>query len=309
MFDVAMLVADAMRDIERRDGEYLQENEISFNASFIVGGQISGEPLRLFRIYSEGNFIEAGLDTPYFQTGETKYGKPIIDRVITPFDAPCRRHEVRARVVRFDHAQQPVGGHADRPDLLRTRQPRSAEAAPVRRRRRLFHRTEPRMERRHATGISPVARAALVTGRGDRLLPHHLRTRRQPHTRALSAAVSGATSVARLAPRVRSRCAGHGKGTGQGLRGAARDFDRQPPAGRPQSLDRSSAPLLAATRGVPATVRAKNRRATLPALSRASRASRRAISVARPARDPHFVAQLHAGVGRQGATRRRGFAL
>jgi len=73
-----------MRDIERRDGQYLQENEIGFNASFIVGGQINGEPMRLFRIYAEGNFIEAGLDTPYFQTGETKYGKPIIDRVITP---------------------------------------------------------------------------------------------------------------------------------------------------------------------------------------------------------------------------------
>ena len=83
MFDVAMLVADAMRDIERRDGEYLQQNEVGFNASFIVGGQISGEPIRLFRIYAEGNFIEAGIDTPYFQTGETKYGKPIIDRVIT----------------------------------------------------------------------------------------------------------------------------------------------------------------------------------------------------------------------------------
>jgi putative proteasome-type protease len=83
MFDVAMLVADAMRDIERRDGEYLLESEISFNASFIVGGQINGEPMRLFRIYCEGNFIEAGIDTPYFQTGETKYGKPIIDRVIT----------------------------------------------------------------------------------------------------------------------------------------------------------------------------------------------------------------------------------
>src|SRR4029077_10778514 len=50
MFDVAMLVSDAMRDIERRDGEYLQDNEIGFNASFIVGGQISGEPMRLFRI-------------------------------------------------------------------------------------------------------------------------------------------------------------------------------------------------------------------------------------------------------------------
>lgn len=83
MFDVAILVADAMRDIERRDGEYMQGNEVGFNASFIVGGQINGEPLRLFRIYAEGNFIEAGADTPYFQTGETKYGKPIIDRVIT----------------------------------------------------------------------------------------------------------------------------------------------------------------------------------------------------------------------------------
>ncbi len=83
MFDVAMLVADAMRDVERRDGEYLQENEVGFNASFIVGGQVGGEPMRLFRIYAEGNFIEAGADTPYFQTGETKYGKPIIDRVIT----------------------------------------------------------------------------------------------------------------------------------------------------------------------------------------------------------------------------------
>jgi putative proteasome-type protease len=83
MFDVAMLVADAMRDIERRDGEYLQQNEVGFNASFIVGGQIRGEPPRLFRIYAEGNFIESGVDTPYIQTGETKYGKPIIDRVIT----------------------------------------------------------------------------------------------------------------------------------------------------------------------------------------------------------------------------------
>jgi putative proteasome-type protease len=83
MFDVVRLVADAMRDIEKRDGEYLKENKIRFNASFIVGGQIGGEPMRLFRIYAEGNFIEAGIDTNFFQTGETKYGKPILDRVLT----------------------------------------------------------------------------------------------------------------------------------------------------------------------------------------------------------------------------------
>ena len=83
MFEVAMLVSGAMRDIEHRDGKFLQQSEISFNASFIVGGQIHGEPLRLFRMYAEGNFIEAGIETPFLQTGETKYGKPIIDRVIT----------------------------------------------------------------------------------------------------------------------------------------------------------------------------------------------------------------------------------
>ncbi|MGZ8237114.1 MAG: peptidase [Methylobacter sp.] len=83
MFDAAMLVSDAMRDVDRRDGQHLAASAISFNASFIFGGQIAGEPPRLFRIYTQGNFIEASLETPYFQTGETKYGKPIIDRVIT----------------------------------------------------------------------------------------------------------------------------------------------------------------------------------------------------------------------------------
>jgi putative proteasome-type protease len=83
MFDAAIVVSDAMRDIDRRDGQYLAKGDVGFNASFILGGQISGEPPRLFRIYAEGNFIEAGPDTLYLQTGETKYGKPIIDWVIT----------------------------------------------------------------------------------------------------------------------------------------------------------------------------------------------------------------------------------
>ena len=82
MFDVANLVSDAMRAIGRRDGPYLVEGGLKFNASFILGGQIGTEPMRLFRIYAEGNFIEAGLDTPFLQTGEAKYGKPILDRVI-----------------------------------------------------------------------------------------------------------------------------------------------------------------------------------------------------------------------------------
>ena len=84
MFDVANLVADAMRDIGRRDGPHLEKGGLKFNASFILGGQIKGEPPRLFRLYAEGNFIEAGAETCFLQTGEAKYGKPILDLAITP---------------------------------------------------------------------------------------------------------------------------------------------------------------------------------------------------------------------------------
>ena len=82
MFDVARLIGDSLREAKSRDGPYLMQSNIDSSASFLVGGQIRGEPPRLFHVYSEGNFIEATADTCYFQSGETKYGKPIIDRVI-----------------------------------------------------------------------------------------------------------------------------------------------------------------------------------------------------------------------------------
>jgi putative proteasome-type protease len=84
MFDLAVVVSDAVREVGRRDGKHLEESNLTFDASFIIGGQIKGEPPRLFRTFAEGNFIEASADTPFFQTGEAKYGKPIIDPVITP---------------------------------------------------------------------------------------------------------------------------------------------------------------------------------------------------------------------------------
>ncbi len=65
-----------------RDGATLAQQNIEVNCNFILGGQIVGEPPRLFHVYPQGNFIETGRDTLYFQIGETKYGKPIIDRVI-----------------------------------------------------------------------------------------------------------------------------------------------------------------------------------------------------------------------------------
>ena len=64
MFETAMVVSDAMRDVDHRDGKFLEESDGGFNASFILGGQVRGEPPRLFRIYAEGNFIEASQDTP-----------------------------------------------------------------------------------------------------------------------------------------------------------------------------------------------------------------------------------------------------
>jgi putative proteasome-type protease len=83
MFNAARVVGDALREIHERDADDLKEHGHEFNGTFILGGQIMGEEPRLFHIYSAGNFIESSVDTPYFQIGESKYGKPIIDRVIT----------------------------------------------------------------------------------------------------------------------------------------------------------------------------------------------------------------------------------
>ena len=82
MYDAACLVGETLREIAHRDGPALSQSNIEVGCSFLLGGQIRGEAPRLFNIYPQGNFIEATQDTPYFQIGEAKYGKPIIDRVI-----------------------------------------------------------------------------------------------------------------------------------------------------------------------------------------------------------------------------------
>ena len=83
MFEAARVVGEALREVDLRDGVYLKEHGHEFNGTFILGGQIRGEEPRLFHIYSAGNFIESSRETPYFQIGESKYGKPIIDRVMS----------------------------------------------------------------------------------------------------------------------------------------------------------------------------------------------------------------------------------
>jgi putative proteasome-type protease len=82
MFGAARVIGAALREIHKTDGGYLQQHDVDFTASFILTGQIKGGQLRLFMIYDAGNFIEAMGDTTYFQIGEVKYGKPILDRII-----------------------------------------------------------------------------------------------------------------------------------------------------------------------------------------------------------------------------------
>ncbi len=100
MYEVAELIGVALREVRHRDGPFLMENNVDGSANFIVGGQIAGEYQRLFMVYSEGNFIEATPETPYFQIGEVKYGKPIIDRVISA--ETCMDDAIKCVLVSFD---------------------------------------------------------------------------------------------------------------------------------------------------------------------------------------------------------------
>jgi putative proteasome-type protease len=83
MFEVANIVGATLREIVARDGAYV-ERYGDPSGSFLVSGQIDGEPSRLFQIYSAGNFVEASARSPFLQIGETKYGKPILDRRLSP---------------------------------------------------------------------------------------------------------------------------------------------------------------------------------------------------------------------------------
>jgi putative proteasome-type protease len=84
MVEAARILGDAVRAVHKRDAAQLAEFRIDFNIGMIFGGQIKGERCRLFQVYSAGNFIESRDENTYFQIGEAKYGKPIIDRVVTP---------------------------------------------------------------------------------------------------------------------------------------------------------------------------------------------------------------------------------
>ncbi len=101
MFDAAMLVGDQVRAIIHRfNVNQHEQSSVDFSCTFLIGGQIRGEQPRLFLVYPQGNFIETTPETCYFQIGESKYGKPIIDRVVKP--ETSMDEAVKCALVSFD---------------------------------------------------------------------------------------------------------------------------------------------------------------------------------------------------------------
>src|SRR5215468_10408153 len=82
MFQAAQRIGRTIRQLQIAEGKVLEAAEVDHEVAFLFGGQIKGERLRLFMIYSAGNFIECTTDTPYLQIGEHKYGKPVLDRAV-----------------------------------------------------------------------------------------------------------------------------------------------------------------------------------------------------------------------------------
>ena len=163
MFDVAMLVSDAMRDIERRDGPYLAEGQRRSTRRSSSAARSRASRRGSSASMPKGNFIEAAIETPYLQTGETKYGKPIIDRVITRHTALL--DAAKCVLVSFDSTMRSNLSVGMPIDLIcyRARQPRVRHAPPLRRRRPVLRGAQQRVARWRPGGVQPAARFAMMT--------------------------------------------------------------------------------------------------------------------------------------------------
>jgi putative proteasome-type protease len=100
LFEAARLIGQTLREVIEHDSAPSMTAGIDMSSSFLVGGQIRGEPAGLYNLYPQGNFIAATLDTPYFQIGESKYGKPILDRAL--HHTTTLEHALRCALISFD---------------------------------------------------------------------------------------------------------------------------------------------------------------------------------------------------------------
>jgi putative proteasome-type protease len=87
MCDIARYIGNKTREIQEQDRRWLEQDKIDFRCNFLLGGQLKEEEPQLYLIYPQGNYIKATQETPFLQIGETKYGKPILDRTIA-YDTP-----------------------------------------------------------------------------------------------------------------------------------------------------------------------------------------------------------------------------
>ena len=165
MFQAAQRVGTVIRSIHAAEGKALEASDVTFDVSFLLGGQIMGERMRLFMIYSAGNFIECTTDTPYLQIGEHKYGKPVLDRAVSFemdfYDAP----QGRAGLHRLHAALESECGHADRPCGRAARYLRARADLPHRAGGTLFHRSARTLVGRVARGPYRHPAAALRPAR------------------------------------------------------------------------------------------------------------------------------------------------
>jgi len=100
LFDIATLIGDCLREARKETEAFMGQSNVDLGANFLIGGQIRGGQPRLFLIYPEGNFIEASEETPFFQIGETKYGKPVLDRFISSDTSLA--NAIKCTLVSFD---------------------------------------------------------------------------------------------------------------------------------------------------------------------------------------------------------------
>ncbi|MEO7787317.1 MAG: peptidase [Sphingomicrobium sp.] len=129
IYQAVLTVGRALR--AARDGmESLEQADVNFDASLLVGGSVGGEPYRLFLVYPAGNAIECGQDTPYLQIGEAKYGKPILDRALR-FDTPLDE-AVKIGLISFDSTMRSNLAVGLPIDLIKVKQGSLAPSANVR---------------------------------------------------------------------------------------------------------------------------------------------------------------------------------
>ena len=156
MYAAARIVGAAVRTVHREEAAQLAEHGVDFNIGIVFGGQIRGERCRLFYVYSAGNFIESHDENPYFQIGEAKYGKPIIDRVVTP--RTSLDDAAKCALISMDSTlRSNISRPAARPARVRGRQP---GRHPLR-----HHRRTQRLLQDAAHDVGPATEARL---RGDR---------------------------------------------------------------------------------------------------------------------------------------------